>query len=117
MVNADAGSTSTKMLPHATNYVVFSSRLDLLSLILGTHSMDFSSKELIGMVAVVCIFGGWIIVAIARSISKAWSDIRTREGELELKHRLLDAGMSADEIERVVNAGGESKAKSGAKQK
>ena len=58
--------------------------------------------------AVLCItfiFGGWVIVAIVRSFTDNWRKVREAEQAAALKQTMVDKGMSADEIERVLNAG------------
>ena len=66
---------------------------------------DGISPHLTGLVAVILLFGGPMLVAIAWIASHAWLKASTYASDTELKHRLLDAGMSVDEIERVMNAG------------
>ena len=66
---------------------------------------DGISPHLTGLVAVLCLFGGPMLVAIAWIVANAWCKASTHASDTELKHRLLDAGMTADEIERVINAG------------
>lgn len=61
--------------------------------------------NIVGLAAVICLFGGPLIAGIVWIICQTWARIATHQGEVELKHRLLDAGMTASEIERVVNAG------------
>ena len=61
--------------------------------------------NIIGFTAVLCIFGGPLIAGLVWTICHYWAQVAIRQSELELKHRLLDAGMTAGEIERVVNAG------------
>jgi hypothetical protein len=61
--------------------------------------------NVVGLAAVVLLFGGPLIAGIVWIICHTWAQVATHQGELELKHRLLDAGMTASEIERVVNSG------------
>jgi hypothetical protein len=60
-----------------------------------------SAGQLIGLTAV--LMGPLIaIVAIA---SAAWARVRRMEMEASLKEQMIERGMSADEIERVLAAG------------
>jgi hypothetical protein len=45
-----------------------------------------------------------VIIACVAIISGCWLSFRKRKMEIELKHALVDRGMSADEIERVMKA-------------
>jgi hypothetical protein len=59
--------------------------------------------------AVLCItfiFGGWVIVAIVRSFTESWRRVRETEQAAALKQSMVEKGMTADEIERVLKAGG-----------
>ena len=75
---------------------------------------DFSWNNLIeNMPAILCItfiFGGWVIVAIVRSFTESWRRVREAEQTAALKQSMVDKGMSADDIERVLRAGGPAKA-------
>jgi hypothetical protein len=44
---------------------------------------------------------GWIVYEIARN----WQKVRVSEHLAALKQSMIERGMSADEIERVINAG------------
>jgi hypothetical protein len=58
-----------------------------------------------GIITVSLIFGGWIIVAVVRSVTTNWRKIHESEHHAVLKQSMIERGMSADEIERVLNAG------------
>ena len=45
-----------------------------------------------------------VIIACVAIISGCWLSFRKRKMEIELKHALVDRGMSADEIERIMKA-------------
>lgn len=60
----------------------------------------FASPFSIPIVALIGVFG-WLIV---HSIVQSVQGIVRHRNEVELKQMLCDRGMSADEIERVVNA-------------
>lgn len=49
-------------------------------------------------------FGFLAAVILIPSLAHYWSTLRIKEWELSLKHAMLERGMSADEIERVLRA-------------
>jgi hypothetical protein len=51
------------------------------------------------------IFGGWVIYAAIASIAKNWRKARESEHITLLKQSMIERGMSAEDIERVLNAG------------
>ena len=57
--------------------------------------------NLLGLVAIVCIFGGPFLVGAWA----LWLAHRKHERQDEMKREMLERGMSADEIVRVLNAG------------
>jgi len=62
-------------------------------------------NDITGVVTVSLIFGGWVIVAVVGSIAKNWRRIQESEHAAALKQGMIERGMSADEIERVLRAG------------
>ena len=70
---------------------------------------NFSWNSLIeNLPAILCItfiFGGWVMVAIVRSFTDSWRKVREAEQTAALKQSMVEKGMSADEIERVLKAG------------
>ena len=60
----------------------------------------FMSPIAIPIVAIVSVFGYLCISALASSVQS----IVKHRNEVELKQQLVDRGMSADEIERVIMA-------------
>jgi hypothetical protein len=72
-----------------------------------------SGRALVALVTVVAIFGGPLIV-IGWA---AWLKHRRRELDAELKRAMIERGMSADEIVRVLEAktGGKSSSRDDAK--
>ena len=61
------------------------------------------------MPAILCItflFGGWVIVGVVRAFTDNWRKVREAEQLAALKQSMVEKGMSADEIERVLKAGG-----------
>jgi hypothetical protein len=67
-------------------------------------------RHLPATLMVVFIFGGWIITAVTRSITDSWRRVREAEQNAALKQSLVEKGMSAGDIERVLNAGRAAKA-------
>ncbi|MBX9656192.1 hypothetical protein K2Y11_21460 [bacterium] len=49
-----------------------------------------------------CLSG--VAIVMTTVITAAWRSVRVRDAELDLKQQMLEKGMSADEIERVVKA-------------
>jgi hypothetical protein len=50
------------------------------------------------------IFGGWVIVAVVRSFTESWRKVREAEQAAALKQSMVEKGMSAADIERVLKA-------------
>ncbi|MSU76831.1 MAG: hypothetical protein EXS16_01925 [Gemmataceae bacterium] len=72
------------------------------------------ARELVPLVSVIggVIFLTSIIVAGHwEKVRRAETQARVREAELALKHDLLECGMSADDIVRVIEAGQKKAAK------
>ena len=71
---------------------------------------DFSWDGLFGnLPAILCItflFGGWVIVGVVRAFTDNCRKVREAEQLAALKQSMVEKGMSADEIERVLKAGG-----------
>ncbi len=65
-------------------------------------------ESLPGILTVTFLFGGWIIVAVVSSLAKSWRKIHESEHLAALKQGMIERGMSADEIERVLRAAPES---------
>jgi hypothetical protein len=70
---------------------------------------EFSLSEFFGnstgMLAVTLIFGGWIVTSVVGSIAGNWRKVREAEQAAALKQSMVEKGMSAADIERVMNAG------------
>lgn len=62
----------------------------------------FASPMAIPIVAICCVFL-WLII---QSIVSGVQGIVKHRNEIELKQSLVDRGMPADEIERIVQASG-----------
>lgn len=58
-----------------------------------------------GVIAIVLIFGGGLVIALVSMLTSAWKSNRENERLAVLKQQMLDKGMSAEEIIRVVEAG------------
>lgn len=58
-----------------------------------------------GILAIVLIFGGAAITGVIALIVNAWTTNRESERLAILKQQMLDKGMSADEIIRVIEVG------------
>ena len=58
-----------------------------------------------GMMAIILIFGGGFIIGLVSLIVNAWRGNRESERLAILKQQMLDKGMSADEIVRVMESG------------
>ena len=71
---------------------------------------EFNFSEFFGnspaILAVTLIFGGWIITSVVGSIMGNWRKVREAEQNAALKQSMIDKGMPAADIERVLNAGG-----------
>lgn len=65
--------------------------------------------QIIGLVSIICIFGGPMIVGVTHAVTKSRMKIAQHREDVDLKLRLADAGFSVEEIERVVLAGRGSK--------
>lgn len=53
----------------------------------------------------VVVFGFLTIVIIIPTLARMWVSMKTKEWEASLKHTMLERGMSAQEIQMVLNAG------------
>lgn len=62
-------------------------------------------ESLPGILFITFIFGGWVITGVVGSITTNWRKTREAEQLAALKHSLVERGMSADDIVRVLNAG------------
>jgi hypothetical protein len=69
------------------------------------------AKSLPGILIILFVGIGWMLTSIISSWSKHWRDIRLGEAEAALKTKMVERGMSADEIERVLRSEQSPKAK------
>jgi|GEM_PF-2207745 hypothetical protein len=63
------------------------------------------NSNLTGLIAVSLIFGGPVLCFLAGIIVNGWVKATRNREETDLKHRLVEADFSADEIARILNAG------------
>jgi hypothetical protein len=61
-----------------------------------------TENGIIGLVAVVCLFGAWPIWLIVDAIASNWRKARIAEQEAVLKREMIERGFSADEIAQVI---------------
>ena len=73
---------------------------------LAEFSWDGLFENLPLIVMFTFIFGGWVIVAIVKSFTNSWRKVREAEQAAALKQSMVEKGMSAEDIERVLKAGG-----------
>ncbi|MCH9653652.1 MAG: hypothetical protein K0U86_17920 [Planctomycetes bacterium] len=59
----------------------------------------------VGFTAIICLFGLPFVCGLTAILSRAWIKIACHQKDIDLKHHMLASGMSAKEIERVLNAG------------
>jgi hypothetical protein len=62
-------------------------------------------NKLPAILAITFLFGGWVICAVVSSIMGNWRKVREAEQMAALKQSMVDKGLSAADIERVLNAG------------
>lgn len=99
------------MFEIASGFPQIAGALGHLPFVLAQSGSDtFARGELVSLVSVACLFGGPVVVGVVWIVARFGSRTIIHARDLELKHRLLDAGMTADEIERVIDAGRTSKA-------
>ncbi|MFL5341864.1 MAG: hypothetical protein ACJ8F7_17090 [Gemmataceae bacterium] len=60
--------------------------------------------EFVGLISTVITLLSLAIVLVTAIIAPKWRDVRRAEADAKLKHDLVAAGYSAEDIERVVQA-------------
>jgi hypothetical protein len=65
-----------------------------------------SEDTLIAIVAIACAVGGPLLVGMVAIVMSHWQKVRVAEQQTILKRELLDRGFTAEEIVRVIEAGG-----------
>lgn len=68
-------------------------------------SWDTLFGNIPAILLITFIFGGWVIVGVVRSFTDNWRKVRVAEQTAALKQTMIDKGMSAEDIERVLRAG------------
>jgi hypothetical protein len=64
------------------------------------------ARDLVAVLFVTFTFGGGVLWLIVNSLAENWRKARVAEQSAALKQRMIDAGYRADEIAKVLNAGG-----------
>ena len=65
------------------------------------------SKMTIGELIALVSVGGGLLIALVAVAGGMWTNVRKAEIEADLKHEMLNRGMSAEEIRTVIDAGTE----------
>jgi len=65
------------------------------------------AKDLVAILFVTFLFGGGMLWLIVATVAEQWRKVRVAERNAALKRSMVDAGYRADEIVRVLNAGGD----------
>jgi hypothetical protein len=65
-----------------------------------------SDEAWVTIVAIGCVIGGPMLVGLVAVVTGNWQKVRVAEQQTILKRELLDRGFTADEIVRVIEAGG-----------
>ena len=75
---------------------------------------EFNWSDLVdklpAILAITFLFGGWVIAAAIGSIMTNWRKVREAEQMAALKQSMVDKGLSAADIEKILNAGNTKKA-------
>ena len=61
-------------------------------------------SEFVGLVSTITTLVSLAIVLVTAIVAPKWRDVRRAESDAKLKHDLVAAGYSAEDIERVVQA-------------
>jgi len=62
-------------------------------------------SSLPAILLITFIFGGWVITGVTKSLTDNWRRTRESEHQAALKQTMVEKGMSADDIEKVLKAG------------
>ena len=65
------------------------------------------ARDLVAVLFVTFMFGGGALWLIVATIAEQWRKVRNAERNASLKQSMVEHGYRADEIVRVLNAGGE----------
>jgi hypothetical protein len=66
--------------------------------------VDMLSRNFGPLMGIIALTGGLLIGFVA-VLGGIWSDVRKKEIAAELKHDMLERGMSAEDIRMVLDAG------------
>ena len=88
------------MLPLSSCYVFWPRRPDRWADVF--FGLDESKRFVLMIVAIGCLTG--VICTIVGCVSGAVTSLHRRQSETELKRELLDRGMTADEVAKVVES-------------
>ena len=69
--------------------------------------MTLEPDHVFRIAVIAIVFGGPTICAVSFAVCHSWVRVTNHKYDVELKHRLLDAGMTAEEITSVMNSGAE----------
>ncbi len=83
----------------------------MVTVVIAEAGSGFVNNNLITLAFVICIFAGPGIAYITKEALAAWERVQKHRENAALKHRLIEAGMTADEIIRVVECGSRKKSK------
>jgi hypothetical protein len=68
---------------------------------------DAIARDLVAVLFVTFLFGGGTLWLIVATVMDQWRKVRVSERNASLKQSMIEGGYRADEIVRVLNAGGE----------
>lgn len=63
---------------------------------------DSEQRFVLTIIGIGCVT--LVLVALGSVLAGVWSAVRTKQIETDLKRDMLDRGMSAEEIEKVISA-------------
>jgi len=65
------------------------------------------ARDLVAILFVTFLFGGGILWLIVATVAEQWRRVRVGERNAVLKQSMIEQGYRAEEIVRVLNAGGD----------
>jgi hypothetical protein len=65
------------------------------------------ARDLVAVLFVTFMFGGGALWLIVATVAEQWRKFRVAERNASLKQSMVERGYRADEIVRVLNAGGD----------
>jgi hypothetical protein len=65
------------------------------------------ARDLVAILFVTFLFGGGILWLIVATVAEQWRRVRVGERNTLLKQTMIEQGYRAEEIVRVLNAGGD----------